>query len=164
MFRAFNCISTTPNQQPDPASTADDATAISSSSTQSQPQIISSSAAASSSSHLLMKMLNNNGNHHYQQQQQQQYHPNKLIEHLTQCRFLFDKFAAGFNPTNETAATSIINNNNNFNGNSCNKKRPRSTFPFGKCKVCSDKATGVHYGVATCEGCKVRRLNISRFL
>lgn len=35
------------------------------------------------------------------------------------------------------------------------KKRPRSTFPFGKCKVCSDKATGVHYGVATCEGCKV---------
>jgi hypothetical protein len=23
------------------------------------------------------------------------------------------------------------------------------------CKVCSDKATGIHYGVATCEGCKV---------
>ena len=28
-------------------------------------------------------------------------------------------------------------------------------FPFGECRVCSDKATGVHYGVATCEGCKV---------
>ncbi|CAD5120779.1 DgyrCDS9339 [Dimorphilus gyrociliatus] len=27
-------------------------------------------------------------------------------------------------------------------------------FPFGNCRVCSDKATGVHYGVATCEGCK----------
>ena len=38
------------------------------------------------------------------------------------------------------------------------KKRPRSTFPFGKCKVCSDKATGVHYGIATCEGCKVKRV------
>ena len=38
------------------------------------------------------------------------------------------------------------------------KKRPRSTFPFGKCKVCSDKATGVHYGIATCEGCKVNGL------
>ena len=34
-------------------------------------------------------------------------------------------------------------------------KRTRSTFPFGKCKVCNDKATGVHYGVPTCEGCKV---------
>ncbi|CAF1073998.1 unnamed protein product [Brachionus calyciflorus] len=33
-------------------------------------------------------------------------------------------------------------------------KKTRSTFPFGKCKVCNDKATGVHYGIATCEGCK----------
>ena len=33
--------------------------------------------------------------------------------------------------------------------------QPKSTFPFGKCKVCRDKATGVHYGIATCEGCKV---------
>ena len=33
-------------------------------------------------------------------------------------------------------------------------KRAKSTFPFGKCKVCNDKATGVHYGVPTCEGCK----------
>lgn len=34
-------------------------------------------------------------------------------------------------------------------------KRPKSTFPFGRCRVCNDKATGVHYGIATCEGCKV---------
>lgn len=27
-------------------------------------------------------------------------------------------------------------------------------FPFGKCRICKDRATGVHYGVATCEGCK----------
>lgn len=30
-------------------------------------------------------------------------------------------------------------------------KRP---FPFGQCRVCMDKATGAHYGVPTCEGCK----------
>ena len=28
-------------------------------------------------------------------------------------------------------------------------------FLFGNCKICNDKATGIHYGVATCEGCKV---------
>ncbi|CAH1785408.1 unnamed protein product [Owenia fusiformis] len=27
-------------------------------------------------------------------------------------------------------------------------------YPFGQCRICNDGATGVHYGVATCEGCK----------
>jgi hypothetical protein len=30
-----------------------------------------------------------------------------------------------------------------------------SEFLFGRCKVCMDMATGIHYSVATCEGCKV---------
>lgn len=34
-------------------------------------------------------------------------------------------------------------------------KKLKSSFNFGKCKVCKDKATGIHYGVASCEGCKV---------
>ncbi|CAF1042318.1 unnamed protein product [Adineta steineri] len=33
------------------------------------------------------------------------------------------------------------------------EKKPIS-FPFGKCRICHDRATGVHYGVVTCEGCK----------
>ncbi len=30
----------------------------------------------------------------------------------------------------------------------------KETFTFGNCKICQDKATGVHYGITTCEGCK----------
>ncbi|XP_033727063.1 uncharacterized protein LOC117316533 [Pecten maximus] len=28
------------------------------------------------------------------------------------------------------------------------------SFSFGKCRICTGKAMGVHYGTATCEGCK----------
>ena len=32
--------------------------------------------------------------------------------------------------------------------------KPSVRTQFGACKVCQDKASGVHYGVASCEGCK----------
>nr|ASL70538.1 nuclear receptor [Brachionus calyciflorus] len=61
-----------------------------------------------------------------------------------------------------------IDENNNNNNSNCSqigepitdenktktKKTKPSTFNFGKCKVCKDKATGIHYGIPSCEGCK----------
>ena len=28
-------------------------------------------------------------------------------------------------------------------------------YDFGKCRICSDDSTGIHYGAFTCESCKV---------
>jgi hypothetical protein len=36
-----------------------------------------------------------------------------------------------------------------------NKKFPSSTIVNIPCLVCGDRSSGVHYGVNTCEGCKV---------
>lgn len=34
-------------------------------------------------------------------------------------------------------------------------RKSRNWSQFGLCRVCNDKASGVHYGIETCEGCKV---------
>lgn len=55
---------------------------------------------------------------------------------------------------------SKIKSNKNKQENSKDiKKRVKilksTKHQFGDCRICDEKSTGIHYGTATCEGCKV---------
>nr|ASL70536.1 nuclear receptor [Brachionus calyciflorus] len=84
------------------------------------------------------------------------YDPKNLIDNLN-LQFTSSLNTYLFNTTfnnNNTHTTETFQLNDCQNEKNKIIKKTRSTFPFGKCKVCNDKATGVHYGIATCEGCK----------
>lgn len=62
------------------------------------------------------------------------------------------------NNSDSNSSTSSVPGSNGNLVNELKKLDPKESkqpFPFGLCKVCGDQATGVHYGIATCEGCKV---------
>nr|ASL70547.1 nuclear receptor [Brachionus calyciflorus] len=41
-----------------------------------------------------------------------------------------------------------------LNNKRAEKNRSEVKYNFGNCKICNDKATGIHFGICTCEGCK----------
>jgi hypothetical protein len=49
---------------------------------------------------------------------------------------------------------------NELISNSLPKPAQLEKAQFGNCRICHDKASGVHYGVVTCEGCKVTNFKI----
>ncbi len=66
-------------------------------------------------------------------------------------------FICNSNSNDSSSSTSDLNGETKVKSGSSGSetKDSKQSFPFGLCKVCSDQATGVHYGIATCEGCKV---------
>ncbi|CAF1161154.1 unnamed protein product [Adineta ricciae] len=54
----------------------------------------------------------------------------------------------------ETMNSKLVEQNLSSTGTKHQSTAEKRPFPFGQCRVCMDKATGAHYGVPTCEGCK----------
>ena len=63
---------------------------------------------------------------------------------------------AGCSSSNNNNKRSLSNGSVN-GANTSNGGTPRKLDKqqFGMCKICNDKATGIHYGIPSCEGCKV---------
>ena len=66
-----------------------------------------------------------------------------------------DVKSPGSTINDEIAQQNNNNNNNNTNTAQTTTATAAKKNHFGLYRVCKDKATGIHYGIRSCEGCKV---------
>ena len=66
-----------------------------------------------------------------------------------------DHFAWSGLDYTEIDLTNNLINKTDVSLTSENFNQSLSSLNFGNCRICDDRASGIHYGLATCEGCKV---------
>lgn len=60
----------------------------------------------------------------------------------------------------ETSSSSVVVKEHSFDDQSVAIAEPMTVAPDARCLVCNDRASGLHYGVLACEGCKVGLLRV----
>lgn len=87
-------------------------------------------------------------------------HEHSLADSTTKMRVDQSKDDDGLNDVDDESVSSELDTSGASADRGSGKKNKtlkttkKQSFTFSDCKICNDKATGVHYGISTCEGCK----------